>query len=320
MSASPPPPAWPPAPVGPPVPPRQPARYSRFTALVLSFFSKPLYRDVARGWRGIGLLYLVLLLALTWLPPILRGHLSFRRFVRDDAPAVVDQVPTLTIRDGMVSIAEAEPYFIRDPETGRAFVYIDTSGAFDRQPEAEQAAILISRSAMEVRQERKTEIHPLSKVEYFYVDKAVAGRWLGAGSAWFGPVAYAGVLSWSLAVGLIRLLLYGLLGLIFASSFNARLDFPALMRLAAVAMTPAMVLDSLAWTFNFGALPCCGWQIVLAVVTLAYTGFAVKANADAGPPRGVYGGYAAPGSPAPYPHYAPPPQIPPPPSNPYYPR
>jgi hypothetical protein len=286
------------APPAAPPPPRQPPAYSRFSALVLSLFSAPLYRDVARNWRGVGLLYLLLLLALTWLPPIGRGHASFRRFVRDDAPAIVNQTPTVTIKNGGLSIAEPEPYFMRDPKTGRAFVYVDTTGAFDREQEAKEAVILVSRSTVEVRQPDKTEVRDLSKIDSFHMDKRDVARWLDAASSWFGPVAYGACLAWSLVIGLLRLLLYALAGMAFAASFNARLDFAALMRVSAVAMTPAMLIDTLAWTFNFGYLPCCGWGLLMAVVTLVYVGFGVKANAQSSPPPGW--GYGLPTAPVPY--------------------
>ena len=76
------------------------------------------------------------------------------------------------------------------------------------------------------------------------------------------------------------------------------------MRLSAVATTPAMFIDTLAWTFNFGYLPCCGWGLLMAVVTLMYVGFGVKANADSSPPPGP--GYGFPPGPLQYP----PPQSP----------
>lgn len=315
MSAIPPPPAWPPGPARPPVPPppRQRPHYSRLAALVLSFFSAGLYRDVARNWRGIGLLYLLLLFAITWLPPVIRGHVGFRKFVRDDAPQVLGQIPSVTIKDGVVSIKEPEPYIIRDPKTGRAVLYVDTTGAFDREKDAREAAVLLSRSTVEVRQPNKTEVHDLSQIEYLYVDKEVARRWLETGATLFGPLAYVGGVIGSLVWGMVRLLVYGLIGLIFVSAFNARLDFAALMRLAAVAMTPAMLVDTLGWTFNFGWMPCCGWGVLMGIITLVYLGFGVKANAEAPttPPGGVYTGYAPPGGAPSYP-YTPAPQGPPP--------
>jgi hypothetical protein len=327
MSAQPPSPAWPPpgapgvpgVPPGPypprptPPQPRAKPRYSRFAALVLSLFSPSLYRDVARNWRGIGVLYLLLLMALTWLPPIIRGHITLRNFVRDEAPAVIDQLPTLTIRDGVASIEEPEPYVVRDPETGRAMIYVDTTGEFSQEKDAREATFLLSRSKLEVRQPNKTEVHDLSKIEYLYIDKHVARRWLGSGATVFGPLAYVGALLWSLVWGMIRLLIYALIGLIFVSAFNARLDFAALMRLAAVAMTPGMLLDTLSWTFNFGWMPCCGWSMLIGMITLIYLGFAVKVNADVVPPGAYPPPYGLPGGPAQHPHPPPPPAAFPPP-------
>ena len=48
-------------------------RYSIFHPLVLSFFSKSLYRDVGKNWRGTGLLYLLLIIALLWIPSTDQG-------------------------------------------------------------------------------------------------------------------------------------------------------------------------------------------------------------------------------------------------------
>jgi hypothetical protein len=313
MSAIPPPPAWPPAPVGPPPPapaPRQPPRYSRFSALVLSFFSMDLYRDVGRNWRGIGLLYLLLLFALTWLPPVIRGHIGFRRFVRNDAPAVLSQVPSVTIKNGVVSIKEPEPYIVRDPQTGRTILYVDTSGEFNQEKEAREAAVLLSRSTVEIRQPNKTEVHDLSQIDSLYVDKEVVRRWMERAATVFGPVAYVGGVIGSLLWGLVRLLIYGLIGMIIASAQNARLDLAALMRISAVAITPAMAIDTLAWTFNFGYLPCCGWSILMAVITVIYVGVGVRANAEAMPPTGVYGGFPYQPSFTPYPPAPAPPQYP----------
>jgi hypothetical protein len=294
---------WPPALPGSapvPPPPRQRPRYSKFAALVFSFFSPSLYRDVARNWRGIGVLYLLLLLTLTWIPVLARWHHSVRAYAYGGAAAsTLREFPTITINKGVVSIAEEEPYFWRAPRSGEVILYVDTTGSFDK-PEAAQAKILLGSSAVEVRNTpRETRVYDLSEVNYFFIDKHKMVAW----THWFSdrlvllglPTALLVSFIW----GLVRLLLYALIGLIFASIFNARLDFTALMRLAAVAMTPGMVLDTPAWTFNFGWSPCCAWSALIGIMTLIYLGFAVKANADAAPPPpGMYvpgRGYPVPG-------------------------
>jgi hypothetical protein len=304
-----------PTPGGPPPGPRPPAKYSRFSALVLSFFSADLYRDVARGWRGIGFLYLLLLFVLTWIPPIARSHVSIRRFAYGpEAATALKQFPTVTIQNGVASIAEPEPYVWRDPSNGEPIVYVDTSGDPD-SPEAAKAKILLRRSSLEFRNSpSETRVYDLKDVKYFFVDKNKALGYIQRFAHLYAATAYPTVVVTSLVWGLVRLLLYGVIGLIFVSSFNARLDYAALMRLSAVAMTPGMVLDTLGWTFNFGWLPCCGWSALIGVITLVYLGFAVKANAEPAPPGG-----ATP-YPYPYPYPSPQAQAYPPPHNPYPPQ
>src|SRR2546426_3324312 len=49
-------------------------RYGILHPLLLSFFSRSLYRDVGRTWKGIGFLYLLLLLALSWVLVTIHLH------------------------------------------------------------------------------------------------------------------------------------------------------------------------------------------------------------------------------------------------------
>lgn len=300
MSAQAPPPTWPPAqppPVPPPVP-RQRPQYSRLRALVLSFFSPSLYRDVVRNWRGIGLLYLLLLFALTWAPVIGRWHLAVRSFAYGaGAERQLREFPTITINKGVVSIAEEEPYVWRDCIGGEPILYVDTADEFIG-PDADAAKILLGSSTLYLRKDpRETRVYDLSEVGSFFVDNHRVAGWLKSFSNWLAPMGFPTAVTLSMIWGLFRLLLYSLIGLAFASVFHARVDFAALMRLAAVAMTPGMMLDALAWTFNFGSAPFCGWSGLIGVITVAYLGFAVKSNAgQAVPAPGMFvPGYPYPG-------------------------
>jgi hypothetical protein len=262
--------------------PRPRPRYSRFAALFLSFFSADLYRDVARHWRGIALLYLLLVMVLTWIPATAKLHHGLRTAMADpEVTAIVDQFPTLSIRKGLISVAEPEPYVVRDPKTNRVVLYVDTTEATFHTPEAQQAAVVVGRSSVEVRQPNKTEKHDLSHVESLNVDKTVIRAWMERLPHWFPVVGFPVFVVSSLVWGLLRMVLYALIGLMLASVFNARLDFAALMRLSAVAMTPGMVIDTVSTLVNFPPpMPFCGWGWIIGAITVAYLALAVKANAD----------------------------------------
>ncbi len=49
-------------------------RFGLFHPIWMSFYSRALYRDVAQNWKGTGFLYLLFLLALSWIHPIVQLH------------------------------------------------------------------------------------------------------------------------------------------------------------------------------------------------------------------------------------------------------
>ena len=61
-------------------------QFGLLRAIWLSFYSPELYRDVARNWRGFGLLYLTVLLALSWLPTPVQWFSGLRDFATTEAP------------------------------------------------------------------------------------------------------------------------------------------------------------------------------------------------------------------------------------------
>lgn len=252
-------------------------KYSRVTALVLSFFSPELYRDVARRWRGIGFLYLVLLLVVSWLPVAAKIQVSFTRFVHHDAARTLAGFPAVTINNGVASIDRPEPYVWRDADNGEVILYVDTSNAFDT-PEAARAKIKLGRSQLIAKQsEFETRSYDLSQIKYFFVDRARLLGWMQAASYWVGAGIFAFGLVFTLIWHVIQVLIYGVIGLLLASMMTARgLDYPALVRLAAVAITPAILLSTV-FDLTGAQVPYSGWLFL--AIEMGYLALAVKANA-----------------------------------------
>ena len=252
-------------------------RYSIFHPLVLSFFSKSLYRDVGKHWRGTGLLYLLVVLALVWIPTMVKGHFEMSRWVEGDSKEITKQIPAITISKGQVSTDVTTPYFIKDPKTGTTIAIIDTTGQYQTLEDTDakllltKSKVIISKSTME------TQTYDLSGIQSFYVDRARVEGWLGTISRWFGPVLYPLGLIFSFIFRAIQILIYALVGLLFAKILHANLDFKTLMRLAAISITPVLVLDLL---FGFLPVHIPGWSLLGIVIALGYLFFAVKVNAE----------------------------------------
>ena len=78
------------------------------------------------------------------------------------------------------------------------------------------------------------------------------------------------------------MLIYALIGLLFARMLNANLDYKALMRLAAISITPVLVLNLL---FDLIPLYIPGWFLLGIVIELVYLFVAVKVNAEPDVPQ-----------------------------------
>jgi len=256
-------------------------RYSIFHPLVLSFFSKSLYRDVAKNWRGTGLLYLLLILALLWIPTIIKGHLGFARFADNDAKAITQQIPAITITNGHASTNVPQPYFIKDPKSGETLALIDTrdnseAGNTSVPLVLTETKFVTNKSASE------TRIYDLSSVGNFSVDQTRVEGWLGIARQWFFPEFYPLAILFSFIFREIQLLIYALIGLLFARMLNANLDYQTLMRLAAISITPVLVLNLL---FEFLPVRIPGWLLLGIVIELGYLFFAVKVNSEPDVPQ-----------------------------------
>ncbi|MBW8039619.1 MAG: DUF1189 domain-containing protein [Planctomycetes bacterium] len=252
---------------------------------VLSFFSKDLYRDVGLHWNRICFGYLLLLLAICWIPMMVRINTGFAEFVKNEAPRVVDQVPEITITDGQVSIKEPQPYFIREPDSNEIIAVIDITGSI-KSPADANAFFLLTDNSMIIRQtDFKTQTIDLSQVKSFTMDSATITSWMHTAKKFLVIILYPLALLSSYVYRIIQALIFAAVGLLFASLCKVSLSYGALLRLAVVAMTPCMIVKTV---FGLAGvhLPC-GVGLVYLLVALAYLYFGVYACSQTPPTEQV---------------------------------
>src|ERR1700734_1902704 len=96
-------------------------KYSIWSAFVFSFFSKDLYQDVGKKWKGTGFGYLVLIVALIWIPRAAWWQCQ----ICDGLPGFVQQIPQFKIEKGVFSSSVKQPYFLLTDNSG---LIVDTTG------------------------------------------------------------------------------------------------------------------------------------------------------------------------------------------------
>lgn len=241
---------------------------------VLSFFSKDFYREVGLQWKGICFGYLLLLLAICWIPMIVRIHLGFAGFVNKDAPTIVEQVPEITITDGQVSIEEPQPYHIKIPDTNDIIGVIDTTGSIESPQDANAFCLLTKTSIIMKQSNFETRTYDLSQVKSFTVSGEGIMKLLHITKKFLFIILYPIALLSSYVYRIIQALIFAAIGLLFASMCKVSLRYGALLRLAVVAMTPCMIVKTV-----FGLtgvyFPCI--SLLYIAITLAYLYYGVHA-------------------------------------------
>jgi hypothetical protein len=250
-------------------------RFTIVHPLILSFFSADLYRDAGRNWRGASFAYLFLLSLVSTVPWLMRVQAATDVFVSEQAPAIIDQVPDITITGGEVRIAAEQPYFIEDPESGKTLFILDTTGTITSLEDTEAQGLLTDRSFIHRQREWEIRNYDLSEIETFELNREILYEWAEIGRKWLIFFLFPFILVFTFAVGTILVLMYAGLGNLFCNATRITLPYPALVSLAVMALTPAWLLGLLLGLLRI-ELPF--WWLVSFLISMSYLYLGVRAS------------------------------------------
>jgi hypothetical protein len=255
-------------------------QHSIVQAMYMSFFSKSLYQDVRKNWKGNAYPYLFVLTAIFVIPLMIKIHLGVNDFMTNDAPKITQQIPDIKIKDGQVSTPEAKKYTINDPDKGTPFAVIDTTGATKTlEP---NTYFLLTKNQVITKKEDGTEtrIYDLSKVQDFTLTQDMINTWAGYIKNWLALALYPFTLLGVFLVRIIQALLYALAGFIITKIMKTHFSYQSLTRLSVIAMTPVIIVDSIIGYIDINIPYLTGGYIA---ITLAYLVFGIlvsKNNKD----------------------------------------
>jgi len=259
--------------------------YSSFSAIPGSFYSSDLYRDVAANWRGIGMLYLLLLSLLTALLNGLAVDLRLKSWANsEEVQAGIDKIPRMTIEDGTLSTDVEQPYRIDFGEN--LSLVIDTTGEITG-PQDTNANVMLLRESFVWRDpnDQSIEQRPWPAEWNTTVNAEIVRGWLGTFIAALMVLAPLYLFVVTLVYRLVLAAIVALIALAVANSKGLLIGFGPLLRVAIVCMTPLMVISTLVASVQ---VPALGWAwfvaslLVLVVLPIwAYShAFAVAEPAD----------------------------------------
>ena len=260
--------------------------YRIWHPLWMSFYSRDLYQEVGYSWRGIGFLYLLFLVAVTWVPVMIQLQLDFTAYTADVGEKIIPQLPAIAVKGGEASIDVDMPFEIRDPQTDELLVVIDTRAA-NKSVGRRGARFMVTKTQLITRLSRgRTHTTDFDWIPDFEFTQEKAQRWWDGISPWVAVVIYPFAVLSSAVYRLILVLLYGVGGLIIAKITKTELGYPALVRLSAIAITPVVILQTVVYMLEINLKM--QWLISLTI-TLAYLLLGVWSNAKPSAPAGRIG-------------------------------
>ncbi len=255
-------------------------RFSYVRALWMAAYSKELYRDVASQWRGLGLRYLLLLLAVSWAIELTRIHIHASAELATYGDKVAEQLPDITIRNGRATVEPPGKHFIHNPEDTSLVAIIDTTGE-TLSLEGTGAALLVTETKLHLYQPKRgeTRIFELSRYEPIFdrVNPEILRGWVSFLRRWMGFILFGLCVPFSFLYRLIQIAFYSLLALPFAKAGKPTLDFASLMRISAVAITVPVAMETarsmLGWEIPV-------WWLICFVTATCYIHFGILASAQ----------------------------------------
>jgi hypothetical protein len=252
-------------------------RYGLPHPYLYAFFFRPFYQDVARHWRGLAFVHLLILLALTGAAFMLHFQIIATALVNDQAPAVIAQIPTIVIEEGRVNVAVEQPYQIYWRDSRDLFAVIDTTGQITSLRQTD-AMLLLTRSRLMVRlgpgNGRFIDLKPIEKLQLTRSDIA---QWLQTSLRWAPFALYPLMLFFTYGLRTVQVLIYGGIGLVLALMLKRPLPFGAAVSVAVMAMTPVILVDTLIMLLRV-QLPL--WGLGSFVVAFAYLFFGIRAATE----------------------------------------
>lgn len=251
-------------------------QYGMFKAFFMSFYSKDLYRDVVKNWGGYAILYLLLLVAISWVPITAEMQFMLNHAYDNESDKIIQQIPVLTIVNGKIRTPEKRPYIIKSIDNDKdRLVVIDTSGKYKTLEEA-QATMLIT----------ETEVLTQTKPDEMRIN-TVPANW----NVTLDPQVINGFIkkylgySWVLLFPLfillgfiyrfIQVLIYSVIGKIMSAMTHVDLSYGQIMQIMMVALTPTTVACTLFSVFNVN-FPYQGW--LYFALAMVYLLLGIKAN------------------------------------------
>lgn len=225
-------------------------QYNMFQAIIMSFYSKKLYRDVAVNWGGKAFLYLLLILALSWIFAVYQIQHFLNLGFQHISDKIVAQIPIMTIKNGVLSTPQNRPYLITDPDTHATLAIIDTSGQYKSLDQTKAGLLITQTDIMTLSQQNEQKVNEIPKTLTFTIVPQTVKKYVQENLRFAWILIFIFALVTSFIYRLVQALLYSIIGKIFGAISHAPVTYVQVLQITMVAITPVIVIATILNAMN----------------------------------------------------------------------
>ncbi len=248
-------------------------------AIAAALYSPSFYREVGQRWRARSFAYLLVLLAICWLFISFSKTLDFCTTVGRVGVLISQQMPTLHIKSGVITSKIKNPLKMRVNGHGTTYAVIDLNNKY-KKFKTDRTQILVRDTYIKIKKsDHEVSTYYLPKtLNATFGPNTISNIMINHGkrimTVTFFAVYFVGLI-FSYIWYIVLSMIYGLIGMIFSGLNKARLEYGSLLGLALVAITPAVLLQTL---FVVMGLTFMFQYLLYFVVAMIYLFCAVRAN------------------------------------------
>ena len=258
--------------------------YKIWQAPVYAFFSTQFYRELGATAKGVGFVYLLVLLSFASAVTPIKEFVSFQSLLIGRGEEICDQLPEISIDGGKLSINLPSPCYVSNPQNNENFLAFDTSGQ-SSTPSDLNVPVLVTADKIILHTSTGDLEAKIKDIAHFHASPQQLKQWL-CQESYLVPL-----FKWLLALPLIwaghivQALGFSLAGLLLARTISVVIKYEGLLRIASVALGNVIILDALIQIFpldipGVGLMEICipNWGLYKFFLAFGFTLFGVGAN------------------------------------------
>jgi hypothetical protein len=193
--------------------------------------------------------YLLILLFVATIFISLGASVRITKFVNKTGDWAIENLPTIHISDGIVSVNTEEPFRI---EKDGFVIIIDTTGKILSIDKSIEQGVLLTRDKLIYKQSKtQTNTYELSNIKELILDEKTINRWQKNAFRVIFPLIFITSFVYYTLAKTLQILFFSFLPLMISGSKNLELKYPQIFKISVFSLTLPFALATMIEVFYF---------------------------------------------------------------------